>query len=337
MKVMSGELVICLEREMDNKVIVYLLFIVFMFAGSFGGVGFYYLETKEALIGKADSFLNSVVQSREKHVETWLDSQINFADFLGSGPMFKKLLMTNKSDDEYVSLLEFSNTRLASVIESQQQFFEASILNDEGMIIASSDEDFIGLNRSSEVIFLKGRDSDFLEGLTLLGGNKTISMELAVPFVEDGKKLGVFIVRVNAEELFSIASDKMGLGEAGEIYIINRDGKIVISEDVIFYEKIDTLHSRECFRSFDDEDFSHNEKEIMSFENNEGVIVLGTYAPVPRTNSCLLVEYNRNEIFSLLNARLLSSAFVILVTILIFTIVFAVIANRLLFLNGKKK
>ncbi len=179
----KGEFVICLEREMDNKVIVYLLFIGFMLVGSFGSVGFYYLEIKEVLIGKTDSFLNSVAQSKVKHVETWLDSQINFADFLGSGPMFKKLLMMNKSDEEYVSLLEFSNTRLDSVIESQQQFFEASILNNEGMVIASSDESFIGLNKSSEVLSLEGKDSAFLEGSAFLKDNKTVSVELAVRFI----------------------------------------------------------------------------------------------------------------------------------------------------------
>ncbi len=149
--------------------------------------------------------------------------------------------------------------------------------------------------------------------------------------------MGVFIVRAHAEELFLIASDKIGLGEAGKIYLINRNGEIIISEDIVSHKKIDTLHSRECFRSFDDKDFLYNKGEIVSFENDEGVSVFGTYAPVPKTNSCLLVEYNRSEIFDLLNKKLLSSALVVLIVVSIFTMVFAAVANRLLCLNRKKK
>lgn len=57
-------------------------------------------------------------------------------------------------------------------------------------------------------------------------GNPVISV--AAPILANGKFSGVVVVNFDAEEeLYEITTDKTGMGETGEIYLVNKDGYII--------------------------------------------------------------------------------------------------------------
>ncbi len=101
------------------------------------------------------------------------------------------------------------------------------VLDKNGAVIASSQDD-VGLDRSASDIFLIGKDGVHIGDLHIseFTGNTVISV--SAPILLNGEFSGVLVVNFDAEkELFAITTEKTGLGETGEIYIVNGDGYMI--------------------------------------------------------------------------------------------------------------
>jgi signal transduction histidine kinase len=148
-------------------------------------------------------------------------------------------------------------------------------------------------------------------------GDDVISV--AAPILVDGKFSGVIIVNFNAEKIFKITTDRTGLGEIGEIYILNRDGYMITPSRFIN----DTLPKQDV----DPEHFTGTENyepEAVLYKDYRGVDVLGAHAPIPAMNWCLVAEIDEEEAFAPV-AKLTNALFLILAALLL---VGAVICTR---------
>jgi len=98
-----------------------------------------------------------------------------------------------------------------------------SVLDTNGTVIASSHAD-VGLDRSTSDFFLKGKNGFCIGDLrTATTGNTVLSVSAPIPV--NGEFSGVFVINIDAEQgLFAITTERTGLGETGEIYIVNGDG-----------------------------------------------------------------------------------------------------------------
>ena len=168
--------------------------------------------------------LESTAQSRADHIETVLTGYNKLTEMLAAGNSFRDVVDESK---EYTWRMEQVNRRMKSVQEGHDEISRIRVLDKNGTVIASSQAD-VGLDRSTSNIFLEGKTHVYVGDLhTSIFTGKTV-ISVSAPILLNGEFSGVLVVNFDAEkELFAITTEKTGLGETGEIYIINGDGYMI--------------------------------------------------------------------------------------------------------------
>ncbi len=180
--------------------------------------------TRDLLEDGAYRHLESTAQSRADHVETVLTEYNELTVMLAAGNAFRDVVDSSK---EYTLRLEQVNRRIKSVIGCHDEISRIRVLDKNGTVIASSQDD-VGLDRSTADMFLKGKDRVHIGDLHISAftGNTVISV--SAPILLNDEFSGVFVVNFDAEkELFKITTERTGLGETGEIYLVNSDGYMI--------------------------------------------------------------------------------------------------------------
>jgi len=142
-------------------------------------------------------------------------------------------------------------------------------------------------------------------------------MDVAVPVLLNGESIGVIIVGLNMKELFQITLDRTGLGETGEIYLVNKDYYMIspsrFTEDVILKQKVETINVRNCFLHTDKKHVGRHKATVI-FRDYRGINVLGTHSYIPMMQWALLAEIDEKEAFApLKQIGILLIAFLVLV------------------------
>ena len=253
------------------------------------------------------NYLETTAQSRAHHIETVVREYRQETGTLAVGISFRNVVDKSKNHTECI---EIANLRINSTIESYEYISRIRILDKSGIIIASSHAD-VGSDKSTSGIFLKGREEIYVGDIhtSLFTGNNVMSA--AAPIMVDGKFSGVLIINFDVEEIFEILTDRTGLGETGEIFIVNRDGYMITPSRFIN----DTLPKQDV----DPEHFigTENYEPVATLYNSyRGVDVLGAHAPIPEMNWCLWAEIGEEEAFTPVT-RLTATLFSILAGLLL--------------------
>jgi len=308
-----------------SSILTIVLFLIALL-GSIFGTSYYYIQTNKVVTEQIYSHLESVAQSRGNHIETMLGGQIEKI----------KIAATHQ---------ELLNDELKEISNINKKFYEIFVLDSNGKIIASSDESNIGLDMSTDNYFIKGKVESYFKDVyksELTGKN---SFDIATPFNE-----GVLVSRIETTILNDITLDKTGIGETGEVYLVNSEGyaitPLLFVEDAVLEWKIDTINSRDCIgmlnnpMGMEQEHIGH--EAITTFLDYRGEKVIGAHYHIPGVEWCLLVEIDEEEILG--SRRVLfqktSLTIIITITILVTLIGFVVgkfIDNRVVLKKGGKR
>ncbi len=288
---------------MKIAVIIFILFVQFMIIGSFGGLHSYYLSSKQVLTEQTNEYLEAIAQSRANHIEDFLEEHKHM-----------------------VELLAFSTeySELNEIIKIHPEFYEVFILNKNGRLAGTTNpEEEIGTDFSKDLLFLNAKEKVYIKDAFYDEEFGKNSIAISAPIFDEAEKLsGVFIVRMETEELDKITLDRTGLGQTGEIYLINEHRYMITSSkffpaEMTFLKlEVDTEGSNHCFE--------HGEEGHITFiyPDYRGVEVLGAHATIKEMKWCLLAEIDETEALSELRDKLIISAFVISIIILIIIVFF---------------
>ncbi len=220
--------------------------------------------------------------------------------------------------------------------ESNQDFFnELFLLDLNGVILISSDITQEGKTKFEYDYFINGKKNIFIKNPYLSETNGKESFTISSPVIDiSNKVVGVIVARISMSYLNKITFDKTGLGETGEIYLINKDGYMITSsrflEDTFLNQKVNTENANACLADLkklkEDKlvpNNSHVHKDNMSigfFNDYRGVYVLGAYYPSNEISWCLLAEIDESEVMlkireSKSNIRLLIVGFICFIII----------------------
>jgi len=168
--------------------------------------------------------LETTAQSRVDHVETVLKEYGALTETLAAGDAFRDAVDESK---DHARRIEQANRRITSVIQAHDEVTRIRVLDENGTVIASSHTD-IGLDRSTSDIFLEGKTRVCTGDLhTSVFTGSTVTSASA-PILVNGEFAGVLGINFDAEkELFEITTERTGLGETGEIYLVNDDSYMI--------------------------------------------------------------------------------------------------------------
>jgi len=242
--------------------------------------------------------LMTAVMSRANHIETLVGEHKQALELLSAETSFMELLISEKNDPEYGRKFGRVVGTINNVRKNHEYFLKISLLDRSGIVIASSEEGDLGLNRSADTTYLKGKKSSHIKGIYISRVFGMPVMEIASPIFSNGERLGVIVADFSPKGVFKITQDKTGLGETGEIYLVNKDHYMISPsrhvKDAILRQKVETLNARPGMEDRNKEAMTGNIM-IAIFPNYRGVNVLGAHAYLPGVRWHLLAEIDEKE------------------------------------------
>ena len=248
--------------------------------------------------------LETVAQSRTKSVEAFLELEKETIRQLSGSTVIRKLLTANKGDEEYVWKFNDVQERLIRTAEIGRYTYAVFILNKKGIVVASSRKIEIGKNKSNDSYFLTGKQVVHIKDAYLSSYKNMRSIALSAPVFDEKETgfLGMVVIRVSMEALDKIVTDRTGLGETGEVYLINKNGYMITPsrfvKDTFLKQGVDTKNAKACFEDMTRFATEKHEHEAFLCKNYLGSDVLGIHAHIPETGWCLLAEMSAKEAFA---------------------------------------
>ena len=258
-----------------------------------------YTEAKTNLQEAIYAHLSTTAVSRARHVETHLEEDkarlwlLAESDQIGDS---MREIIHNASN------LKDSPRDLSAILkdyyEVEKEACELLILNPDGKVIASTDEGSVGADESTEVHFLKGKDRIYTRD-AYRGKSGEQEYSISVPIRDDDAKtlLGVIVGRFEITKLNEILTDRTGLGETGEIYIVNKFGYMItpsrFTEDTFLKQEVNTVNFRMSVGRHEKAQTGHGPANI--FPDYRGVSVLGSHAHISDMQWSLLAEIDEEE------------------------------------------
>jgi class 3 adenylate cyclase len=223
-------------------------------------LSFNYAE--QILIERANNLLLGESTSRGNSVRLLFESRIEQNQILANDPMIKILVteLNEIPENDFDKARESKRRDFLTQIQAFQTLVGFSIGLEDVKVIGTNGKVFFSLgklsdsNFSHDPLFQKGLKKSIMDFEPSSTGKKMIVVSPI--FAQDDKKnddpIGVVISRMRTESLDNILIDRSGLGETGEVYIVN-DGFLMLSEsrfidNAIFKQKVDTIPVQKCFR-----------------------------------------------------------------------------------------
>ena len=230
------------------------------------------------------------------------ESRIEQNKILANDPMIRRLVteLNETPDDQFEKIRDEKRRSFLTQVQAFQTLVGFSIGFEDMKIISSNGNLLFSLGRVTsnnylnDPLFEKGLSQSFVDFEPSSSGKKMIVVSPI--FLHDSKKgdeaIGVIISRMRTAALDNILTNRSGLGETGEVYIVN-DGFLMLSEsrfiqDVIFKQKVDTIPVQKCFREGKD--------HIGFYPDYRGITIYGSSYCAADLSFVLLAEIDEAEI-----------------------------------------
>ena len=264
--------------------------------------------------------LINITKSRAEKIEDFLNLEKEVVKQLAVSAGIEELLLSEKKEENY--LQKFDRVMLKLQDAAQVEYtYDIFILDTKGLVIASSDEENIGKDKSKDPYFLEGKEGIFIKDAYISSSKQRETIAFSAPILaeEDNRFLGVVVLRVSPGALFQITTDHIGLGETGEAYLVNQDGYMITPsrfiDDVILKQKINLMHP-EHFEPSD----TPLKEGIDILKDYRGIEVLSVDIHIPEINWCLMTQIDTEEAFAPVTK--LTYTFILIFIIILFIGIF---------------
>lgn len=230
------------------------------------------------------------------------ESRIEQNKILANDPMIRILVdeLNQTPSEELEKIKEEKRRSFLTQVQAFQTLVGFSIGFEDVKIIDSKGNLLFTLGRVTNTnffddpLFKKGLIKSFFDFEPTPNGKKMIIVSPI--FAQDNKKndepIGVIISRMRTAALDNVLLNRSGLGETGEVYIVN-DGSLMLSEsrfidDVIFKQKVNTVPVEKCFRE--------GKEHIGFYPDYRGIKIYGSSYCADDLGFVLLAEIDEAEI-----------------------------------------
>ncbi|MDN3512835.1 MAG: PAS domain-containing protein [Candidatus Brocadia sp.] len=264
----------------------------------------YYFNARNTIRYQILEQLRAVAESKRLHIRSFMETKkVRTIDFSADGyikDMLKKTLRGEaRKQDAVMSLNEYLSKKKLSL---DRHLLAIAIADKNGEVVASTNEKLIGKHISDQDVFVQGiskgsgdayikpRYSPYF-GMTCILTSSSIISE------QDARPLGVIINAYSLAFLNEITTDRVGMGESGEVYLVNRD-KIMVTESRFIESasprlKVDTKPVRASIDS--------GTEMVGVYPDYRGIPVVGASLNIPEYGWILLSEIDEEEALKPLN------------------------------------
>lgn len=238
--------------------------------------------------------IETVATYKDSAIQAWKDTLIiELATMLLSQETVTDIqhisMMAQPDSEEYIQSYDAIQNQLQTQLE-QTQYFEAYLLLDSaGTVILSTNPEQIGLNFAEEKLYKVGTYSSYFNPPYY--SNVLESTVLAASYPVTGQfqqNLGVLVGYADKSTLLRILSDRSGLGETGNAFLIGREGLLLAGLNpndegrIVQSDGIETALTKKT-------------NGVLAYQNHENTSVVGAYHWLSDLQTVLMVEQEQSE------------------------------------------
>lgn len=199
-------------------------------------IGFWsYHFGKEALKAQFLNDFTAISQAKAQSISQYLDTEAMRIENFSTDSELYQLLEQHSGNAsqaapifQQVEKLLKTKTTLAHSNEKDDDG-ETLLMDAHGKVLASTNDEAIGRDESANEIFTGATESLHIQDVYYHNASKQYVFSVSAPIKhkETGKLLGVIANRLTLTGLNDITTNRQGLGETGEAYIVNKNSYMV--------------------------------------------------------------------------------------------------------------
>lgn len=202
-----------------------LLFVLLVAVAAVSISSIVYMLMSDTIKHEIYNTLEAVVDSRSNHIANNLRDHVEIITIFSTGSrILNEFASGAPSVEALQQIVEKDKKRFAGVLD-------ASIVDRTGKIIASTEQKYIGIDRSRDIYFMEvmATGKPYFKDVYLSDTTGKVGYAIAAPIFQGNSNViaGVYVSRVAIDELNRITNDDTGVGKTGEIYILNEKGEMI--------------------------------------------------------------------------------------------------------------
>lgn len=245
--------------------------------------------------------LKAVAESKRLHVRAFMEAKKGrTVDFSSDGFVRDRLERIIRGgvlrQDAVIGLNEYL---LKKKLPLDRHLIAMVIADRHGNVVSSTNEKLIGKDISDQDVFVQGISRGYGEAYITpryfpYFGATCILSSAPVLSRHDTKPHGVIINAHSLAFLNEITTNRTGMGETGEVYLVNRDGIMITESRFITGASLKQVVNTEPVRRI-----AEGDKEMVGiYPDYRGVPVVGSSLNIPEYGWILLSEIDEKEAFS---------------------------------------
>jgi len=300
---------------MKNKKLSIVFGFSLFFAVLVGGIftaPYVYIKFNDILTTRVVAHLQTASRAKADEVEMFIQWNKERAQDFSSDGLIKESLYKIKNGTDTVAVAKALTSHLIiNKMPVWESLREILILDTKGVVISSTNEKTsVGLDLAGDPLFLNGKSAPYMSDLSHNEDFNEDLFSLSTPVIWDGEFVGVLAVKIPTNAFYNILTERTGMGETGESYVINKEGFLLSpslflqgENSGILTQIVRSDNAAKCLtdvKNFNsDNTFNHyNGDEPDVYLDYRGVRVVGAHHIIPKMNWCLLTEIDKSEIWN---------------------------------------
>lgn len=284
--------------------------------------------------------LESVTTLKEAEINKWVESLHNNLASLFSYDDLIRLNAYLAQKDQTGTAAIYSSLnhdklfqQLATNINRSQIFTEIFVMDASGEVILSTDKAQEGKTFAERPLFQEGSQGKFVTPPFIYPAIKRYVIVVSQPLKDsNGNQIGTIAGRTTIEPLTQILSERAGLGQSGETFLVDLDHTLLTP---INYKPDGSNISNQGIQLA----LQTQRNGSAEYASAAGKPVFAVYHYLPALQVALLAEQNRDESLAALNVTRLLTLITVLATLLLSVVMALIItrtiANPIIDLAGK--
>jgi PAS domain S-box-containing protein len=287
----------------------------------FGIIGHYtYTLSTESMENHAFIHLTSVAHTRADHLGSWIMYMQDNAKVVASAPSVVRSIEVMATADptsiEYQQAKDAIEVFGDIAMRGYATFDEIFVLDRGGTVVASTNKNIIGDNRSSREYYREGLHDTHLTSAYISPTLHVPTILVSAPvLLDDNRTIGVVVCRTNFNMLHATIHDRTGLGKTGRAFLIDSNGYLVsgLPDGAKTIPIIRNAREDYC--------------GIYNSSNGKEVIISRIWMPDQKWY--LIAEQDRDEVLYSLNI-LIERAIVVTICVIVLICIFSVLITWLI-------
>ena len=244
-----------IRKSLMSKLILLFTGITLMIIYTVGYISF--TSAKDALEESFSQSLTAVATGREDAVKLFLDMVMRETELLaanGKIQIFINIANKKERGDEVDEAALKNLVDDLTKIELNEffeitDFFDYTIIGKNGRVQLSTNKTRIGEDLSQDENFMRGLKEKFFIDIAIDEITGKQNLKIVAPIfshdISHTNAIGVIIAKAETLWLNNITANREGLGETGEVYIVNKDGFMItesrFEEGNVLKTKVDSM------------------------------------------------------------------------------------------------